>query len=275
MFLAIIKMSTILRARPKPPPRDKYGTQKYGGDTRLFVEVKAAKQSIVTVLIIVLIIMLGFLTYDGKNKASMCLKKTLSVADKEILQRNKRVNDVVFGVAIGMFAHLALSMRVMTSENLLMYALIVMIISSISINSYTKIGECEDDDKIDTQKSTMYTILGGSIGVFAYALITQLMKRMQKQGSQARVIAMVMCIVVIVISSFNLTTSKKCESMDEADKKKLDGFQQANIAYVAIASVSLIGLVGSVFYKGRGSGAVKTKFDGTNTQAQGGADELV
>jgi uncharacterized membrane protein len=183
--------------------------------------------------------LIAWLAWDGKAKAKKCLNET--PGDTKKFQTSVLVNDLSFGIAIGVGIGALIPDVLIGPISRYGLAAVVGTMAGITINSYSKL-DCADDS-ILTQKEIMYMALGASIGIFINAILIQTIEKLPTKW-KARVPIMIFSVYVIVLSSFNINFFGKCDDTVK-EKKDMKNFRTANIVYVSIASLVTLVVMGS------------------------------
>jgi hypothetical protein len=188
--------------------------------------------------------LIAWLAWDGKAKAKNCLDKAPAESDDaKKFQTSVLVNDLSFGIAIGVGIGALVPDVLIGPISRYGLAAVVGTMAGITINSYSKL-DCADDKSILTQKEIMYMALGASIGIFVNAILIQTIEKLPAKW-KARVPIMIFSVYVIVLSSFNINFFGKCDSDLVKEEKDMKNFRTANIVYVSIASLVTLVVMGT------------------------------
>ena len=210
------------------------------------------KKAFMTLCLLIVVIVIGALSYDGKATTDKCLAKTTpDDATRTVVKTNRIINEFCLGLSIGVGAYALVPKSISSPVYVMATAMIVAILTSTTINSYTKIKiECTVD-KIETHEYLMYNVLGCTIGIFGYAFVSKTMQSVNvSRATRARIILAITGCIAIFLSSINLQTVSKCEDVSGVNKTDLETFKKKNISFVSIAAILVLIVVGSGFYKG-------------------------
>lgn len=130
------------------------------------------------------------------------------------------VNWVTVGIAIGIAFSSFIPNMLIGGYTKAFIGLLLIAVTSIAVNSYEKLGDSCDEDKILTQKRLMFIIMGAGIGLVVNGTLLNLLVYLPG-GWQFYIWLGIAAVGAIVLAGFNLYTYYNCNkddlSQDEQD----------------------------------------------------------
>ena len=182
----------------------------YKGEGKYQLNSGFLKTDYVTIAMLVFLGCIIILTsYFGIEVVLKCKKK--GGTNKSML-RNYKILTTCMGVGTGIISFAFLDIFV-NQIILLLFSILVLSICIYVIQSYEKLEDTPKcKEKIQSNYEFMYGVLGASVGILFFALLSNFFKVVKSPLLRTRILLLLASIFSIFISSVSINTSNSCKT---------------------------------------------------------------
>lgn len=189
------------------------------------------------VLVLFFAILIISISIKGLLNCKIGIKYAKDKDSKKLILRNEKIFRFSLGFGSGLAVY-AIFGKILDTSTIIIPAIIICVMSGITITAFQEISENKNcnKDKIQNSYSLMYGFIGAGIGMILSAGLIALLTKLKFTDFRGpRILALFLAIMLLTLCSFDINTVNNTNDKSPTSKN-------VSIVILSLAVISIIGL---------------------------------